>query len=218
MLIVPGCCRARVCEEMFKPRTARKNLKRYRKKGLDRIERRMVASIPARELAGARILEIGGGIGAIQAELLTAGADQGEIVELVATYEPYARQLAQEKRIESRTIFRVADVLEQPEAVAPANIVVLNRVVCCSADGVRLTGVAARLAERILILSFPPDRFLVRLAVFVLNGTLRFMGRSFRSFVHPKASLYAAAQAEGFVLAKTGRTAIWEFATLRRAV
>jgi hypothetical protein len=126
-------------------------------------------------------------------------------VELVAAYEPYARQISQEKRIESRTTFRVADVLEQPEAVAPANIVVLNRVVCCSADGVRLTGVAARLAERILILSFPRDRFLVRLVVFVLNGTLRFMGRSFRSFVYPKASLYAGAQAEGFVLAKTGR-------------
>jgi magnesium-protoporphyrin O-methyltransferase len=58
---------------MFKPREARKSLNRYRRKGLDPLERRMVASVPAAALEGASILESGGGIGAIQAEFLTAG-------------------------------------------------------------------------------------------------------------------------------------------------
>ena len=39
-------------------------------------------------------MDIGGGIGAIQAELLTAGASQGEIFELVGAYERYATELA----------------------------------------------------------------------------------------------------------------------------
>src|SRR5262245_5762270 len=78
MALVPGCCRARVCEEFFKPKTARRRLKQYRKKGLDVLERQMLASIAANELDGARVLEIGGGIGAMQAELLAAGAHQGE--------------------------------------------------------------------------------------------------------------------------------------------
>ena len=157
-----GCCRAGACEEVFKPRIARRNLTRYRKKGLGAIERQMVASIQADERDGARVLEIGGGIGTIQTELLMTGAKEGEIVELVSAYGPYARELAQEKGFESRSRFRVADVLEQPEAVEPAAIVILNRVVCCSADGVRLTEAAARLTERILILSFPRDRVLVQ--------------------------------------------------------
>jgi hypothetical protein len=72
---------------MFKPRFARKSFRRYRRKGLDKIERGMVASISAGGLDGARILEIGGGIGTIQAELLAAGASRGEIVELVSAYE-----------------------------------------------------------------------------------------------------------------------------------
>jgi len=201
---------------MFKPRFARKCLRRYRKKGLDKIERGMVASVPAGGLDGARILEIGGGIGTIQAELLGAGASQGEIVELVSAYEPYALELAREKGLETRSTFRVGDVLEQPDAVAPADIVVLNRVVCCSPDGVRLTGVAARLAEHMLLLSFPRDHFLVRVVVHVMNATLWLMGRSFRAFLHPRASLYEAAQAEGFAVAETGRGIAWEFATFRR--
>jgi hypothetical protein len=211
-----SCCRAVPCEQMFKPRIARSNLKRYRKKGLPAIERRMVASIPAGDIKGGSVLEIGGGIGMIQAELLSAGAQAGEVVELVPAYEPFARQLAQEKGFESRSRFRVVDVLDQPDAVAHASIVVLNRVVCCSPDGIRLTEQAAHLAERMLVLSFPRDRLLNRLFARVANGLQRLMGRSFRVFLHPRAALYAAARAKGLVLANTGRNLVWEFASFRR--
>ena len=205
-----------MCEEIFKPKTAQKQLNQYRKKGPDPLERKMLASIPAGELDGARVLEIGGGIGTMQAELLAAGAHEGEIVELVPAYEPYARKLAREKGIETRSTFRVADILEDPESVASAHIVVLNRVVCCSPDGVRLTGEAARHARQTLVLSFPRDRFWVRAVVLLINATLRLMGRSFRSFVHPKASLYGAAEMEGFRLSTTGTRFAWEFGMLRR--
>jgi hypothetical protein len=196
---------------------AQKNLKRYRKKGLGAIERQIVASISSGEREGARVLEIGGGIGAIQAELLTSGAREGEIVELVSAYEPYALELAREKGLESRSRFHVVDVLEQPEAVKPATIVILNRVVCCSPDGVQLTAAAARLAERILILSFPRDRLLVRLLARAINAAQRVMGKSFRVFLHPKASLDAAAHAQGLLPTGSGRNIAWEFVVLRRA-
>src|SRR5687768_16223859 len=97
---------------MFKPRAARQSLRRYRKKGLNRLEREMLATLGG-SLRDARILEIGGGIGTIQAELLTAGAAHGEIVELVSAYEPYARELARDRGIADRSTFRVADLLDQ---------------------------------------------------------------------------------------------------------
>jgi hypothetical protein len=202
---------------VFQSKTARKNLKQYRKQGLGAFERRMVGTVPNRELAGARVLDIGGGIGAIQAELLAGGAREGEVLELVAAYEPYARELATERGLEGRSHFRVADILGEAGTVAPATIVVLNRVVCCSPDGVRLTEVAARLAERLLIVSFPRERFAVRLVGRLINGVQHLMGRSFRVFLHPKASIYAAAATQGFVLLESGATFAWEFATLRRA-
>ena len=203
---------------MFTAKDARKTLRRFRKKGLNKLERQMVDSVSTSALHGARVLEIGGGIGTIQAELLAGGADRGEVIELVSAYESYARELARDKGIEHRSTFRVADVLEAPNAIAPADIVVLNRVVCCSPEGVRLTGMAARLADRMLLLIYPRDRFVVRIGGRVLNVVLWIMNRSFRVFLHRRDLLHAAAQSEGLVVAETGQTFAWEFAALRHTL
>ena len=211
-----SCCRSGPCEEMFSPRMARRSLKRYRERGLDELEQAMIAAGGADGLDGARVLEIGGGIGALQAELLAAGAESGEIVELVRAWEPYARELAREKGIEQRVEFRIADVIEDPDEVDAADVVVLNRVVCCSPDGVRLAGVAAGLARRRLVLSFPRDRLLVRFGLGLVNGGMRMLGRSYRAFVHPRAALVAAAEGEGLALAEADRGFLWEFVALRR--
>jgi magnesium-protoporphyrin O-methyltransferase len=201
---------------VFGPVTARQSLEKYRKKGLGDLSRRMVAAAIAGGAGGARVLEIGGGIGAIQAELLEAGAERGEIVELVGAYEEPAYELAREKGLDGRVSYRVADVLEAPDAVEPADVVVMNRVVCCSPDGVDLAAAAARLTRRTLVLSFPRDVFWARSAVRLLNAGLWLMRRSFRTFVHPTVSLLAAAEGEGLRVVERGNDAFWEFVALRR--
>jgi magnesium-protoporphyrin O-methyltransferase len=176
----------------------------------------MVASVSTGMLDGARVLEIGGGIGRIQAELLDAGADQGEIIELVSAYEPYARELARDKGLEGRTSFHVVDILEEPDAVEQADVVVLNRVVCCSPDGVALAAAAGRLARQVLVLSFPRDVFWIRAGVRMLNASLWLMRHPFRVYVHRPAELFAAAEAEGLHVREGDRSAFWQWATLRR--
>jgi len=210
------CCRAGPCEQMFKPRAARRSLEHHRKKGLDELEQSMVAAASGAGVEGARVLEIGGGIGTLQAELLDRGADQGEVVELVSAWGPYARELARERGIEERSSFRVADVLESPETVEEADIVLLNRVVCCSPDGIALAAQAARLARRTLVLSFPRDLFWVRAAMAVMNAGFRVLRRQFRVFVHPPAELIRAAEGAGLCLVESRQGTLWEFAALRR--
>jgi magnesium-protoporphyrin O-methyltransferase len=202
---------------MFRPATARRDLERYRAKGLDALERRMLSYASEGELEGARVLEIGGGIGAMQAELLEAGAESGEIVELVESYEPYAYELAREMGLEGRVSYRVADILEHPDAVRPADVVVLNRVVCCSPDGVELAAAAARLTRRTLLLSFPRDVVWVRAAVRLLNAGYWVVRRSFRTFVHPPPTLVAAVEADGLRLAGRFEDGFWELTAFRRA-
>jgi hypothetical protein len=211
------CCRSAPCEQFFKPRVARRSLEQYRKKGHGELEQRIVAAASEGGLAGARVLEIGGGIGTVQSELLEAGAEQGEVVELVQAWEPYARELARDKGIEDRSAFRVADVLEEQERVDPADVVVMNKVVCCSPDGVALTGAAARLARRTLVLSYPREVFWMRAGLRLVNAALRVGRRSFRVFLHPRDALLGAARAEGLGLVATGRQGAWEFAALRRS-
>jgi hypothetical protein len=210
------CCRAGACEEIFTPGMARRNLENLRRKGLGDLERRMVAIASEPDVEGARVLEIGGGVGALQAELLAAGAAQGEVVEIVAAYEPYARELARERGLEERSSFRVVDVLEEPEAVEPADVVLLNRVVCCSPDGVELARRSAALSTQTLVLSFPRDVFWVRFGLRVVNAGLAVFGRSFRVFAHPRRALVAAAEGEGLSLARGWRGTLWELTAFRR--
>jgi magnesium-protoporphyrin O-methyltransferase len=213
---VTSCCRAGSCERFFKPSVARRSLETYRRKGLDALERQMVASASTGTLDGLRVLEIGGGIGRIQAELLDAGAGEGEIVELVSAYGPYARELAREKSLEARTSFHVLDILEEPDGVEPADVVILNRVVCCSPDGVALAAAAGRLARRALVLSFPRDVFWVRAGVRMLNASLWLTRNPFRVYVHRPAALFAAAEAEGVHVREGDQGAFWQWATMQR--
>lgn len=202
---------------MFGADTARKSLDTYRKKGLGNVSRRMVDAAVTGGLGGARVLDVGGGIGALQAELLEAGAERGEIVELVGSYEECAYELARDKGLEGRVSYRVADLLESPGSVEEADVVVLNRVVCCSPDGVELAEAAARLARRTLLLCYPRDVVWARAGIRLLNLGLWLMRRSFRTFAHPPARLLAAAEARGMRVTDRGHDAFWEFAVLRRA-
>lgn len=212
-----SCCRSGPVEQIFRPETARQNLDSYRKKGLGKLSRRIVDAAAMGGLEGARVLDIGGGIGAIQAELLESGAREGEIVELVASYEEAALELAREKGLEGRVSYRVADLLASPGVVESADVVILNKVVCCSPDGVELAAAAARLTRRTLVLSFPRDVAWSRASVSFLNAGLWLMRRSFRVFVHPTRSLVAVLEGEGLRVAGRGNDAFWEFLALRRS-
>lgn len=212
-----GCCRAGPCEQVFRPRIARRTLARYRRRGLDELELQLLESAREAGVEGARVLEIGGGLGTIGGELLAAGAAESEVVELVHAWEPYALELARERGVEGQTSFRVVDILDRPGDVDPADIVILNRVVCCTPDGIELTGEAARHARRALVLSFPRDVLWVRALIRGLNTGMWMLRRSYRAFVHPPAALLAAAESAGLRPAANGRRGlVWQYASLTR--
>jgi hypothetical protein len=67
-----SCCNPRRCDRFFTQRLARRVAKRYRKRGLDKTARRMFALLEQ----GATVLQVGRGVGEIQIELLTGGAQR----------------------------------------------------------------------------------------------------------------------------------------------
>ena len=91
-----GCCNSRGCDQFFGPRFARRTAERYRKRGLDKTAQQMVAFLEQRGLAGATVLEVGGGVGAIQIELLKRGAARAVNLELSPAYDGEARRLLAE--------------------------------------------------------------------------------------------------------------------------
>lgn len=214
-----SCCRAVPCEEMFgSESTAREDMEEYLRTGLGALESAMVEALPTAVRNHAeRVLEIGGGVGAIQAELLRRGGRSGEVIELVQGYAPFAARLAQEVGIADRTTFRVHDLLSDPEAVEPADVVVMNRVVCCSADGPELAAVAARLARKALLMSFPRSTVLTRAFAAVQRFAYKVLGRKYRAFAWPEERLVAAGERAGLAPVATGGGWLWRYLVFTRA-
>ena len=151
-----GCCDPRGCNDMFGPRFARHLASRYRKRGLDKTAARIVAYLVDRGVDGASVLEIGGGVGDIQLELLGQGASRTTNLELVDAYDTDATDLAESAGLRDRMTRRQVDIAATPDVVEAHDIVVLHRVVCCYPDYERLLTASADHAKRLLVFSHPP--------------------------------------------------------------
>ena len=101
------------------------------------------------------VLEVGGGVGAIQLELLRAGAAATVNAELSPAYEPYAAELADEAGLGGRTERRVVDFARQGSESQAADVVILHKVVCCYPDYETLVGQASSHTTHQLALTFP---------------------------------------------------------------
>jgi 16S rRNA G966 N2-methylase RsmD len=211
-----GCCDPRGCDRMFDDRFARRTAARYRKRGLDRTARRMLDLLAADGVHGATVLEIGGGVGEIQLELLRRGAASATNLELSPGYEAAAARLLDEAGLTGRVDRLVADLATDPGAAAPADIVILHRVVCCYPDYPTLLAAAAAHARRQLVFSFPPRNPVSRTVVAVQNRLLGWGGREFRTFAHPPAAMLAVLAEHGLHAALAHRGAVWQVAHATR--
>ena len=210
---MPCSCSAAERLDIFDEKAARRALRRYLANGLGGSDAVQIAAWAEDVgLAGASVVEVGGGIGQIQAELLRRGAAGGRIVELVPEYEAPAGELARAAGVADRSSFELADLLEDPEEVEPADIVVLRRVVCCTPDGPALLAAAADKARRSLLASYPRDTAIVRLVFRLENLGLAVFRKRFRSFVHRPAELERAVALRGLTRARVSRGLVWETA------
>ena len=208
-----GCCRSGGYERMFSAKQARSDADRYRKRGLGGTSRRLVEL--AGDVSGETVLEVGGGVGAIELDLLAAGAESATNVELSGEYEEEAEKLLAERGLTERVDRRVGDFVAEP--VDPHDVVVMHRVVCCYPDVDRLVGVAAASTRRRMVLTYPRERPWTRAGIGAINFFMRISGSEFRAFVHPVARMEAAAQREGLTLASGERPGpIWENAAYER--
>lgn len=212
-----SCCARHGQEELFSDRMASRDAKRYRRKGPDPVTRSVVRGASARGLDGVTVLEIGGGVGQVALELVKAGAERGEVVELLPVYERHARELAEEAGVADRTSFRTADLVADEGARREADVVALNRVVCCTPDGVELAGIAAALARRTLVLSLPREAVWTKAAFAALNLAMWLLRRRFRTYVHPVRAIRAAVEAQGLRLASERAHVLFQVSSFERA-
>jgi hypothetical protein len=190
---------------------------KYRKKGLDDTAQRMVDFLAARGVEGATVLEVGGGVGDIQIELLKRGAAHAVNLELSPAYDEEAARLLRETGLEGRVDRRLHDIAAAPEEVEPADVVVLHRVVCCYPDYERLLGAAAQHARRLLVFSYPPRNAVSRLVIRTQNLVFRLLRREFRTFAHPPSRMLAVLDEHGLQRTFAHQPLVWQISGLERS-
>jgi hypothetical protein len=211
------CCQPpRGYTSLFSKRAARWDAKRYRRGGLDGTGEEMIAFLRERGVAGTTVLEVGGGVGALQLELLKAGAAHATNLELSPEYEDVAAELAQEAGVSDRIERRLGDLVADPGLAAEADAVLMHRVVCCYPDYEGLVGAASERTRRFLVMSFPRPRALIRLGMGAVNLAARMLRWEYRTWVHPPDAIVAAAERRGLTLVRESRGRIWQVAALER--
>lgn len=210
-----NCCSPADYRRLFSRKYAERDARRYRERGLTGSSQALVEL--AGDVRGASVLDIGGGVGAIELELLAAGAERATSVELSGEYEEVAAALLAERGFADRVERKVADFVTDADAIEPHDVVVMHRVICCYPDVDGLVGTAALHTARRLLVTYPQERFWMRAGLGILNLWLRLSRCGFRSYAHPVARIAGAAEMHGLRLERRERHGLfWESAAFAR--
>lgn len=213
MACCTGYCAA---ETQFDGKRAEHDLRRYRRRGADVTTRLLLEELRRRPLEGRRLLDVGGGIGVISAELADTGVATVTMVEASPAYLEVARREVESRYGSRPTQFILGDFAAMADTLPNADVVTLDRVVCCYPDGELLLQEAAARAQQLLAFTYPRDRWYVRMMIALENFWRRLTGNKFRAFVHPPKRMEAVLGTAGLVRDAQRESLVWVFELYRR--
>ena len=211
------CCQCQGIEGFFNQREAARQLKAYQRKGPARSTSILLDALRAADIEGATLLDIGGGIGAIQLDLLGAGAASATDVDASAAYLAAAREEGARRGYGERVTYQHGNFVDLATTVAPADIVTLDRVICCYHDMRSLVGTSAAKARRLYGLVYPRDGWATRALFFVANAVLRLQRNPFRIFAHRTRAVEALLRDAGLERRFQRNAGFWQVAVYARA-
>jgi hypothetical protein len=149
-------------------------------------------------------------------ELADSGVGSATVVEASPAYFEVARREVEARYGSRPTQFVVGDFAAMASSLADADVVTLDRVVCCYPDAEALLRGAAQRARRLVAFTYPRNQWYVRVFIRLENFWQRLRGSAFRAFVHSPERMDAVLQAAGLVRAARHGTAVWMFDLYRR--
>jgi hypothetical protein len=211
------CCRqCQAIESMFSTKTAEWELRRYHKRGAPKTTRVLLEALQREGIAGETLLDIGGGIGAIQMALLKAGAQSATDVDASDGYIQVARGEAEREGYGDRVRYVHGNFLEIADTISPAGVVTLERVICCFPD---MPGMVARSSERagkLYGLVYPREVWWMRFGAKVGNLLLRLRRPVFQFYVHRTAAVEKLLQQQGMERRFSRNVGLWQVSVYAR--
>ncbi len=209
----PHCCGA---EQIFGQALAEHDLRDYRAHGPSRTTRLLVEALETEGIKDQRLLDIGGGVGAVQHELLKAGASEAISVEASSAYLQAERQEAERQGHAGRITYYHGDWVDLAPQLPPVDVVTLDRVICCYPDVRALVGLSAAHAAKLYGIVFPRDTWWIKAGSRLINLALRLSHNPFRAFVHPTKEIEAEIRGKGLERRYHRKTFLWQIMVYAR--
>ncbi len=215
-----NCC-SRQCqgiEAFFDDKVAQRELRSYQKRGPRKTTRLLLDAVRTRLRGKGRLLDIGGGIGAIQHELVPTTLAHATSVDASPAYLAAAQQEATRRGYAEHTTYIAGNFVDVAETVDLAHVVTLDRVICCFDDVDALVQQSAAKAEHLYALVFPRDHWLNRLMFPLINLISRLQRADFRIFLHPSQHVESLLADAGFERCFLEKTLLWQVRVFQRRV
>lgn len=166
-------------------------------------------------LSSLSLLDIGGGVGPLHHELLKAGVARAVDVDASHAFIDGSRQEAQRLGHADRIEHLFGDFVALADAIAPADIVTLDRVICCYPDVRALVPYSAAKAKRFYAVVYPVDRWWIRLGAAAMNVWER-LKNGLPFWIHSTRGVEAMLAEGGFERVFERRSLLWQAAVYRR--
>jgi magnesium-protoporphyrin O-methyltransferase len=209
-------CQCESYDSIFGDQHAHRDLQRYRRKGPDKTTRMLLEALKAEGVSGASVLDIGAGIGVVHHELLAAGAATAVHVDATTSNIRAAREEATRRGHMERVTFVQGDFVALAANVRDADVVTLDRVICCYPGMEQLVAASASRARHLYGVVFPRERWFSRLVITIENFIRRLRGNAFRSYIHSVRAIDAAIRQQGLELRSVRDTVVWRVAVYSR--
>ncbi|MEK6190712.1 MAG: methyltransferase domain-containing protein [Chloroflexota bacterium] len=197
-------------------RDAQAQLEEWQELGTSESTQALLDAVLAEGVEGARLLNVGAGIGIVHLELLAAGAASAVDVDASREYLAVAQAEAERRGVADRVQHQYGDVVELADGLPDADIVTLDHVLCCYPYVDRLLQAAVRPGTRLVALSYPVDAWWMRAFMRVNNVGWAVQRRPDRWYIHRRTKVDRLMHQAGFREHQWSRVGQWQVVLYRR--
>ena len=188
---------------------ARSYRRRFSKNGFEPSQVQLIEGLERAGYKDATLLEVGSGVGYLHQILLEKGAKTAVGIDLAPEMLEEAKNWALEKNLADRTEYIQGDFIELLDQVEPAEVTILDKVVCCYPHAELLVNASTAKTNRVYALTYPRNRWFIRAAVNISAIFLKLVGSDFRPYVHNPDKIEAWILKAGFKKRYQDQTFIW---------
>lgn len=200
----------------FFSRYSRMYAKRFRKHGLERMQKLLLDGVRREPMTGKDVLDIGCGVGGLHLTLLKEGAGHATGVDMSDGMISTARKFSSELGLADRAEYIVGDFVEIGATIPECDVTLLDKVVCCYEDIDALVRTSTRRTKRIYAISHPKQNVFTELTFKTHIVLAKLFKWKFHPFWHDWDKLKEDVMKLGFEQVYSASTPMWQVLVFRR--